>query len=278
MTTYKQGSIALLRQQTGDQTAVDTSESTTTSPLYQDKVTLTFTPSTTGDYLIMAFAQVSGGNTLKDMNVKLYHSTTSTSYGEMRRTQPTANTEYEGWATMVKLSSLSGSQTFKIQYKKTGIGTITAKIRDAHIIAIRLDNYPENYYFESRSRSTTTSTSLQNKISGFQAVGTGDYLIFSCCQQDCGSTSDSSIINFSVNSELLMDSSVQPYATNDAQTFFSVHKRGLSGSPTFALQYKSGAGATVGISEASIAFLKLTGDPTVRILGKTEILGKTSIL
>ena len=115
--------------------------STSTSTNWQDKVALTFTPSTSGDYLIIATANYGGSSTdystllqfLKDGSVQA-GPTRETSATEARYT----------FGVMRKINLDATSHTFKIQYKTENTAN-TARINYAHIVAIRIDQFSNNY-------------------------------------------------------------------------------------------------------------------------------------
>ena len=147
-----------------DQTAESNGESTTTAGTYQDKVTKTWTPSSTGDYLIIAFAEITNsstsGNTFATMDID------GTEYGEGSMEPRTAN-YYKGWMHMQKINLDNTSHTIKIKYYD---GASTAKIRNARIVAIRLDRFVNEYHddtavtTETRTTESTATYTVKNNL------------------------------------------------------------------------------------------------------------------
>lgn len=147
---------------TSDDACVSTgsgSDFTTTANSYGDHTSLSFTPGSSGDYLIIAMAQVNNGTGASASDVKLTDGTNS--YGEAVNFYCGITSAYQVWGTMVK-ATLSGAQTWKIQGKSTNGGTTT--VRRGGIVALRLDKFPNYFYAESRGSSTTTSSTFQDKV------------------------------------------------------------------------------------------------------------------
>jgi|GEM_PF-3590980 len=123
----------------------------TTATTYQDKVTLTFTPSAAGDYIVAASAMVksttvSAGD---ELYARLYWVTAAADLGE-KVYLPKDGTDYVTFFTMTKVSLDTSSQTFKIQFK-CGTGGPTVYIREARIFAVRLPATTYSLNFESTS-------------------------------------------------------------------------------------------------------------------------------
>ena len=277
----RQAAEIALPRNADDEKAESLGESTTTSGTFQDKVTLTFTPASSGDYLIIAFAQLSQGTTLRNTLVKLLDNGTSTTYAQTsKRVGIAGNGEYYPWITMVKLTSLSGSQTFKIQYRRLVPGT-TAKIQYACIIALRLDNFNENFYGSASGGATTTSTTFQDRLTVTDTPAVAcNYIILASCTQSNQSTSDSTEIRLIQDSEELIRSRLEPYGllTQDQASFFGCFQRGLAKvSTTWKLQHRSVGGNNAAIYDAIIAVIQVGSVPTVNVLGKTSILGKVVV-
>jgi len=269
-----------------DEAANSTGESTTSSGTYQDKLTLSFTPDSSGDYLIIAYAQLDNDTNVRNSLVRLYDNENSKAYAQTSiRAKAAGNDEWYPWATMFKLT-LSGSQDFRIQFRRLFPGT-TAKIRYAHLIAIRLDNYRINYFGTSAAASTTTSSTFQNKLtvtrtgSGAGALEAANHLILATCSHAISSTSDSCEVELlGADDKRLIYSNVEPYGifTQDQTCFFGCFVRGESTvTNTYKLNFRSIGGGTAAIYDAVIAVIQVDAAPTVKILGKTLVKGETLI-
>ncbi len=142
-TTYmKEAKIVALKLSSADKYAESEEISTTTSTSYQDKTTLTFTPDTAGDYIIIATATVYGSSTSYDFRTQLSVDGVASSTSNIE----TANTSNRYlWGIVKKVNLTAASHTIKIQYS-TESSSYSAKIAHARIVALRADEFNNNYY------------------------------------------------------------------------------------------------------------------------------------
>jgi len=120
--TIKELRICAMKLDSADEYSESLGESTTTSGSPQTKVTLTFTPATTGDYLIIFSALSTLSLTTDQVFVRLTHS--STDYGEGVYTPHDAE-NYLSNVGMVKLNLANSSQTFILTFNRDTTGTTT---------------------------------------------------------------------------------------------------------------------------------------------------------
>ncbi len=107
-----------IRKETGDEYAESTSTSSTTSSTLSDKTTLTFTPASAGDYLILVSAELSGfissspfharGRCLLDVGGTQYLDTVD---GYMALTA----SQFASWAGAAVVDQGASAQTLKIR-------------------------------------------------------------------------------------------------------------------------------------------------------------------
>ena len=219
-------------------TAISEGSSSTTSESWDtDKVTLTFTPSTAGDYLIIATADLSGDNTSRVAQARL--TLDDTTQGKMVR-EPTQSSHFYTFGMIRKLSLGASSHTFKIQYKsQSGTGSSTTYIKNARITAVRLSAL--YWYAESEGETKTESTSFQDKTTlSFTAPIAGDYYIIA-----------SALVNqenddYRVEAQLTVDGADQgtkqyrPKDSKDYVPFFMVKKVSLTAaSHTIKITYRT---------------------------------------
>lgn len=126
----------------------------TTSASYAAKCTLTFTPGTTGDYLILCSGRAKIDTTSRKLWIKAVHS--GTDYSECRMRVGHVD-DLRPWCSMFKLSGLSGSQTITIEVKPN-TGGDRVDLVQGEIYALRLDTFPAYYYAENRAQQTSPST------------------------------------------------------------------------------------------------------------------------
>lgn len=249
--TIDDSRVTAVEADASDEYAESLTESTTTSGTYQDKTTLTFTPSTTGDYLVIAMAEIAKDDSNSSTNVKLDYN--STAYGETTK-EPEDADDYMSWGTMVRLNLTNSSKTFKIQYHANG--TNTAAIRNARILAIRLDTMDNEYYAETRSRSTTTSTSLQDRVTLTQTPVAKEHVIFMTSVMDSDSLNDDYNHRFLEGATTILDTNEEPNDTSDEHPQFVVYSSTLAASSTTWKTQYSTAGSTAGIAESAIAIIQ----------------------
>jgi hypothetical protein len=110
--------------------------SSMSSTNWQDKTVLTFTPSTAGNYLIMASAKINLNTATNGYQPAINFTIDGTEYGYWQAGL-SAPTDYLAFATMINASLSAASHTLKIAYRTTS-ATYTAYIRDARIVAVKL--------------------------------------------------------------------------------------------------------------------------------------------
>jgi len=244
------------------QYAESESESSSVSTSWLDKVALTFTPSTSGDYLIIATANYGGSSTdystllqfLKDGSVQA-GPTRETSATEARYT----------FGVMRKINLDTTSHTFKIQYRTENTAN-TARIKYAHIVAIRIDQFSNNYYTESESESAPAAiNTTYDKVTNTYTAQAADHLIIGSISYKAGSTS------YSVGVKLLQGGTVDQSLlvehkdSTDYESCFMMAKASLSaGSVTDKIQYY-GESTSARVKNARLISLQLPTQHTVEV-------------
>ena len=236
-----------------------TAESTTTSTTYQDKTTLTFTPDANSTYLIMS-------SWLNQMSSTSYYS-----YTKLTRTSGTAKdfneliyrpkdaTDYiAGGAIGIDTFTTSPtSQTYKIQYRSTNASG-TARIKQAMIFAIKLNDNVDKYA-QAETRTTTTSTTYVDKTTlTFTPDTAGEYIIFASATLDGSSTSIDSKATLNIDGTLYSTINIETNNATNKYPWFVVKKVNLtSASHTIKIQYASETTSnTTGIAHARIVALR----------------------
>lgn len=255
--------LYLLQKESADEYAESNAESTTTSTSYQDKTTLTFTPGSSGDYLIIAYAEIANtnGSAANRTMVTLLDNDGSTARNEM---DPWFKdiTDWLPWAGMIRKTSLSGSQTFKIQYKAVAD---TAKIRNARILAIRLDTVDNNYYAEDRTRQTSTATAETDRLTLTQTPQAVDHVVFGTAIFDNHSTTLNDDLRFYQGATSwgmhTMEGGLS--GTSLDRCYFVVSRQTLTAvSTTWKFTVASEAGTvTNGIDQQAISILQTAATP-----------------
>jgi hypothetical protein len=269
----KEARIIAIKLVSVDQYAESESRSTTTLTSYQDKTTLTFTPGSQGDFIIIATAILDGSSTSYDFKCQLLVGATTYSITNI---EPAYAANRYSWGVFVRVNLLASSQTIKIQYCSENTGA-TAGIANARIVVLRADQFLNNYYAESNARSTTTLTSYQDKTTLTQTPQAQDHLVIGCAGADGSSTSYSTygqlIEGATVYGEMLIETKD---GTNRGYPYFMMYKKALSAtSTTWKIQYRSeNTGATAGIQDARIIVIQLAEDEKATPIwksGATEV-------
>lgn len=219
-----------------DQYAESLNLSSTTSATYLDKVTLSFTPASAGDYLLLAVADISGSGA-DATKVRLFDGTTS--FGEEIPQNREANV-YTPWAVAIQ-RPLTGAQTWKIQFASTD-GTKTARIKNAVIAALRLDaGFAAHYYAEDLGETSTTSTSPVDKLSLSATPAAQDHLVISCGHltnangfHTVNAFTEEDGANF-----LVRDGKVATQATSVSRQWWALEKRTPTNAPHAPHAYKT---------------------------------------
>jgi len=231
--------------------------SSTTSTVYQDKVSISFTPQITADFVIIATAEVQGSS--RSYQAKAQLSVNSTAYQElMYRVKDLA--DWYPFCGLKRLTLNEGTNyVIKIEFC-TNNAAETAYIRNARLIIMSL----QSEYAESEELSTTSSTSWQDKVTlAFTPPDDGDYLIIATANCRGSAT------NRDVNIRLVQDDTIvhtdtirRPGSGTTANyyTFGVIRKVTLDAAlHNFKIQYcSSGTPGIAGINYAHLVAIKLS--------------------
>ena len=270
----KNARILAVRVDALDAYAESLSDQTSTSNTYEDGASLTFTPGSTGDYLIFATCDFNHGSTGDEMFIKLLDPDGSTSYCELQHVNRDA-ANYNPYFAMVKKNLTASSKTFKLQVHRTSANTITLK--NQRLYAMRLDaGFANAYYAEDRTRATTTSTTFQDDNSLTQSTNAADHLIFNCAGLDGTLNSESQQCQFLEDGNVMsgpFEARVNTSATYSYYyPLFIAYKETLTAaSHTWKRQFKTVTGtATAGINEDATAVLEISAGGITASLSQTE--------
>lgn len=235
-----------------DQYAESLGEGKTTSIVPQNRVTLAFTPPSRERYLIIAAAEVSNSAAGIEVVTALEHG--GVRYGDVRRRFRSAS-NWGAWSTMV-VRELEGPQVFNLQWcTKDGIDE-QGKIRNASIVAIRIDGAYD--YAESLIPTTTNSTSYRDKVVVSAALG-GPCLAIASATLNERDTTQSVFGRFMRDIFVIAEDLFEGLGgAETGHAFMSFRKETINDLATWKLQVRSENGAPVSISDASIVILPLT--------------------
>jgi len=248
-----------------------------TNTNWQDKVALTFTPSTSGDYLIIATANVGGSSTSYSTLIQFLQDGSIVHAGPTRETSAT-EARYT-FGVMRKINLDATSHTFKIQYKTENTAN-TAYISYAHIVAIRVDQFSNNYYAESEGESGPASSyTWYDKVTNTYTAQAADHLIIGSILYKAGSTSRSIGLKLLQGGAVDQSPLVEHKDSTDYEGCFMMAKASLSaGSVTDKIQYM-GESTSARVKNARLISLQLPIQHTVEVefTGSSDTLDWTQL-
>ncbi len=258
-TNIKNTRLAAIKKHSLDEYAQVTTSSSTTQTAYQDFTTLTFTPATAGDYIILASADLNyDSSSLPDVQVDI----DGAAYGVVNSIDSPGTNDFYNYSYALKANLSASSHTLKIQWRRNSNGSGAAvKIRNGIIIALRADALNSNFSDQSFGRITTLNTTCQEKLFTQQPTASSTYLVFSSGVYDTPSqTSSSAQMKFLEGSNIKAEGIYRgrnPFVTQ-AAPFFTFYRGSFTGgSSSWSSQYKSSAGANIGASYVSIVGFQL---------------------
>jgi len=180
-------------------------QSSTSSTSWQDKATLTFSPSESGNYLIIATAELKENSGSYDLEVRMTIDSVTKAEADW---EPDESNKWEPFFSH-KIVNLDTSQhTIKIQYSIENDDK-TAYIRRARIIAIKIDDYEYN---ETESEIQPSQGSYDDiSTITFTPPSTGDYLILGTAEIKPGHT------NKDIYARLIVDGQEKALAQRQAE-------------------------------------------------------------
>jgi hypothetical protein len=260
----KDAKIIAIKMNSADQYAQLETRATTNSTAYVDSANLTFTPSTAGDYIIIATADLDGANNTVDFRAQLNIDSSIYSNYNIETFNPI--NKYL-WGMVKKVNLTAASHTIKIQYS-TENASYAAGIANARIIALRADEFNNNYYDSAEGRLTTTLTSYTNYLALTQTTQESNHLIIGCAGIDGANASYSSYVQLSKDGAGYGESLIETRdITNRGYPYFTIKKESLTNSQSiWRMQYRAeNASYAAGINNARIAVLELMPDPIITI-------------
>lgn len=169
--------LMVMKKDSTDQYAENLTADSRTSSTLADRATLTFTPGSQGDYLILFSAEVGGIITattngscrsLLDIDGTEYFDTVDGYFASTASARPT-------WAGALVVNLTAASHTIKIRYSSPD-NTSTANIRNTRILAIRLDTFGQSATDQDATEQSTSSTSYQSAATAALTAVATEYM------------------------------------------------------------------------------------------------------
>ena len=225
----------------------DELRSTTSLTAYQNKKTLTFTPATAGEYIIIATATVDGNSTSYDFLTRL---NIDGSLYQSQNIEPYYTGSRYPWVIMKKVNLTAAPHNITIQYASEN-GAASAGIAHARIIALRANKFQNNFYTENENR-TFAGTTAKEKLNLSYTAAEADYVTIAVAGADNDSTSSSAQINLNGRLE------IEPQDTSSRGFSFFTLKRisaFLNQAISSSMTYRS-TSSTAGIQDARVLALE----------------------
>ena len=257
----KDHGITALMLSTGDQFRESVSAVTTTSTAaYQTVATFSFTPSATGDYLVLAYADWAAGATagLVSSNIRLQGGGTATFYG-VATNSDNDNTTFRSWETGVRVAMTTTQWDFSIDV--FGATTSLTKTRNHRFVALRFDGFELVDYAEDLSTITVTTTSSATAVSLSATTSAREYLVLGHTLAEAGTNVIDSVGEFLEDDVVVLSSNEEPPASNQQRTIFTNYTKSFTaGTHTFRWSvYGESAANFYRMDESVIALFDLEG-------------------
>lgn len=167
---------------------------------WQDKTTLTFTPGSSDDYLVIGVAETNMEDE-SDGDIDFLFSYDGVEDGREggRRIGASNDDKYITIGSIKRVTLDTSSHTFKIRYKGGGTSD-EAKIRRARIVAIPLSGIT-NYYKSTEALTNINSSSLTTVQTDTQTLSDGEHFALASLGQANESISNFSSWRFSFNGQ-----------------------------------------------------------------------------
>ncbi len=153
--------LLLIKADAADAYTESLGQVNTGSTSWQTATTLTFTPASPGDYLVIASATRASDANLGAMRCRLNDITGAITYGD-RAWYCKDDWDNQPFAVMEKLSLAAASRTVLLEYRSES-GTL-CYIQGARVLALRLDAFDNAWFASNHATQNTTSASNQDSL------------------------------------------------------------------------------------------------------------------
>ena len=227
----------------------------------QTAATLSFTPGTAGDYLILAsfnVDMVSGTNV--DVTVTMSDGTTGTGGAWWRPSD--ANDRIPGQLALY-LTGASGAKTITLKIAQPNTGGVQIGISEIRMVALRVDRFAHVYHTIMSSNSSGTNNTYATAFSQTFTPNAADHLTFAIWAQASASASNS-VFGQYLDGAVSVNEMIRNFpasASNGLPGFAHRLAAYPNSSLTQAVQRKANTSGTSNViqSPSSIYTLELTG-------------------
>jgi len=189
---------------------------------------MTFTPASSGDYLVIASANVFHDNNADSAWGRMYID--GTLYGEML-IEPDDVDERMNFGVFKNVTLDASSHTINLTVQNDDAGATIASMNHAHIVAIRLDTFSESHYNEAEGQNdgTTGSTWETLVTNSYTPTTDGDFIILGTAEWFSNDINNLRGIRLQTASTTRQESRLENQDVTDRHMTFQMDKRALSG-------------------------------------------------
>jgi hypothetical protein len=196
--------------------------------------TMSFTPSSSGDYLIIATANVFHNNNADSAWGRMYID--DTLYGEML-IEPDDVQERMNFGVIKNITMDASVHYINLTIQNDDSGT-TASMNNAHIAAIRLDTFSEFYYNEAEAQNNGGAGTWETLVTNsYTPTSDGDFIILGTAEWLTNDATDICGIRLQTASTTRQESQVENDHATDRHMTIQMDKRALSGSQSDTMDH-----------------------------------------
>ena len=255
--------LLLIKADAADAYVESLAQVNTGSTSWQTAATLTFTPASAGDYLVIASATRASNANLGAMRCRLNDVTGAITWGD-RAWYCKDDWDNQAFAVMEKLSLAAASHTFRLEYRSES-GTL-CYVRDARILALRLDAFENAWFASNQATQNTTSAGNQDFLTLSATPLALPHAVIAIGSYNTASTSVSGYLN------VAKDGGTVEEWNREAPNAAGWQCAGLAQRQTLAAVATTwkwrarteAAGTTVNVGNLAIAVLQLEATPAAR--------------
>lgn len=246
-------------------------ESSTTSLAYVDKVTLKFTPSAAGNYLIIASAGLKGSSNAYSLQVQM--TIDGANYANPIWQPDDANT-WESFFTSKVINLNTSAHTIRMQYASEDAAQIVT-IRNARIMALSLLNFEAS---ETETEQAVSSGAYVDIVSkAFTPSTPGVYLIVATAEVNAASTAYSISTMLEIDGVAKDTMVTEGEAVNDYEVFAAHNVTALSAAAhTVKIRASRETTGTMYIRRARITAVRLSDSYDYQASGSEQLSSTTS--
>lgn len=253
--------LLLIKADPADAYAESLAPVNTSSTSWQIAATLSVTPASAGDYLLIASATRASDANLGAMRCRLNDVTGATTYGD-RAWYCKDDWDNQAFAVMEKLSLIAAARTLQLQYRSES-GTL-CYLQGARILALRLDASDNAWFASNHATQNTTGASNQDFLTLSATPLALSHAIIAVGAYNTVSTTVSGFLNVAKDGSAVEEWNREAPNAAGWQCAGLAQRQTLAAVPaTWRWRARAEtAGTTVNVGNLAIAILQLEATPT----------------